>query len=138
MLEEVNERASRERNAVMHRCPESSDADAEQAKRDDLDGIQDLFNELGLRDMRAKDVLMGWRRLGKKEGDNDRSLLVIFKAKADRDRLLDRAPRLSRNPADFYKNINIVPDLTLKQRNMEKEMFKNAEQNNLQRNTEQK
>ena len=56
-----------------------------------MDGIQDLFNELGMRDMLAKDVLIGWRRLGKKNNDENRPLLPIFKMKVDRDRFLDRA-----------------------------------------------
>ena len=69
----------------------------EVAQDDDGQGIQGLFNELGLLDMRARNVLLGWRRLGQKKDDQCRPLLLIFKTKADRDRLLDRAPRLSKN-----------------------------------------
>ena len=64
--------------------------------------------------MIAKDVLIGWSRLGKKHGlgeDHDRPLLLVFRAKADRDVLLARAPRLSSHEREFYRNVNIVPDL---------------------------
>ena len=120
----------------MHRCPESKE-EGEKASDDDVDGVQDLLNELGLREMKVREVLLGWRRLGKK-GEADRPLLLIFRTKVDRDRLLDRAPRLSRNSKEFYRNISIIPDLTQRQRKMEQDMFKEAEQRNLERTEEQK
>ena len=128
VLQEVTDRASRERNLVMHSCPESMATVEETAKGDDLEGIKDLFVQLGLRDINAGEALLGWRRLGKKEETRSRPLLLIFKYREDRDRLLDRAPRLSKNIDEFYRNISIVPDLTMKQRKMEQEMFKKAEQ----------
>ena len=93
--------------------------------------------ELGLRDMDPRDVLLGWRRLGKKDGEVSRPLLLVFISKSDRDELLDRAPRLSRNPEEYYKNISIFPDLTFKQRKMEKKLFEQTERNNLTRSDEQ-
>ena len=137
ILEEVTDRASWERNVVMH-CSEDPQAESdEQAKQSDLDGIKDLFMELGLRDMDPRDVLLGWRRLGKKDGEASRPLLLVFISKSDRDKLLDRAPRLSRNPEEYYKNISIFPDLTFKQRKMEKQLFEQTERNNLTRSDEQ-
>ena len=65
VLEEVTERASKERNVVIHKCFESDAAVEETAQGDDFRSIQGLFNELGLRDMVASDVLIGWRRSGK-------------------------------------------------------------------------
>ena len=136
VLEEVNDRASRERNVVFHRCPEYHDES--KAKEGDLDGIRGLFAQVGLSDMDPGEVLLGWRRLGKRnDPDSARPLLVIFKNKADREKLLERAPRLSRNPDEFYRNISIVPDLTQKQRVMEQQMFKQAEQSNLKRSGDQ-
>ena len=138
VLQEVSDRASRERNVVLHRCIESPrEVGEEQAKADDLAGTQTLFNELGLREMKAEEVLIGWRRLGKAGENIDRPLLLIFRTKEDRAKLLNRAPRLSRNSDETFKNISIVPDLTPKQRQMEKEMFKQAERNNLARTEDQ-
>ena len=107
------------------------------AHGDDMKGIKDLLSQLGLGDLNADDALLGWRRLGKKEEGKTRPLLLIFKHKGDRDRLLDRAPRLSKNSEDYYRNISIVPDLTMKQRKMEQEMFQKAEQQNLRRTREE-
>jgi len=139
VLQEVTERASRERNAVIHRCPElkGSEVTPDQLRERDLSGIQDLFNQIGLKDMIAKDVLIGWSRLGRKGGELDRPLILIFRVKADRDILLDRAPRLSRHEREFYRNVQIVPDLTPQQRQMEQRMFRQAEKNNLERTEEQ-
>ena len=87
--------------------------------------------------MVARDVLLGWRRLGQKNSDNQpRPLLLIFKTKADRDRMLDRAPGLSRNRDEEYRSISIVADLTQKQRKLEQEMFNRAEKLNLERSPE--
>ena len=137
VLQEVTDRASRERNLVMHSCPESIAAVEETAKGDDLKGIKDLFDQLGLGDINVDRALLGWRRLGRKEDGKSRPLLLIFKHREDRDRLLDRAPRLSKNTDEYYRNISIVPDLTMKQRKMEQEMFKKAEQQNLSRSREE-
>ena len=51
ILEEVSERASKERNVVLHQCTESNATTPEEAAQDDLIGIQSLFNEIGLREM---------------------------------------------------------------------------------------
>ena len=136
ILEEVAERSSKERNVVLHNCMESNALNLEEAQRDDLVGVQTLFNELGLREVAAKEVLVGWRRLGQKKNDSSRPLLLIFKARSDRDRLLDRAPRLSRHQDEEFRKISIVSDLTQKQRKLEQDMFKRAEKLNLERSSE--
>ena len=67
--------------------------------------------------MEAKRVLVGTRRLGERKArENPRPLLLIFKLKEDRDFLLGRAPRLSRETDIYWRDINIVADLTKKQR----------------------
>ena len=137
VLEEIAERGSRERNVVCHKCPESHVNVPEDAKRDDMDGVQGLFEHLGLA-MRADQVLIGLRRLGKVRDDGQaRPLLLIFKNKQDRDKLLERAPRLSKDQESYWRDINIVADLTQKQRQLEQSMFKRAEEQNLARNTEE-
>ena len=118
VLEEIAERGSRERNVVCHKCPESHVNVPEDAKRDDMDGVQGLFEHLGLA-MRADQVLIGLRRLGKVRDDGQaRPLLLIFKNKQDRDKLLERAPKLSKDKESYWRDINIVADLTQKQRQL--------------------
>ena len=67
ILEEIAERSSKDRNLVLHNCLESNASNPEEAQRDDLVGVQTLFNELGLREVVAKEVLLGWRRLGQRK-----------------------------------------------------------------------
>ena len=137
VLEEIAERGSRERNVVCHKCPESHVSVPEDASGDDMAGTQGLFEHLGLT-MRADQVLIGLRRLGKVRDDGQaRPLLLIFKNKQDRDKLLERAPRLSKDQESYWRDINIVADLTQKQRQLEQSMFKRAEEQNLARNTEE-
>ena len=68
VLEEINERGSRERNLVVHSCTESGATEEQELKEDDMEGIQGLFDQLGLR-MNVDNVLIGVRRLGKVRTD---------------------------------------------------------------------
>ena len=76
------------------------------------------------------------RGLGKRER-MARPLLVIFKYKADRDMLLEKTPRLSKDFDEYWRSINIVADLTQRQRKLEQNMFKRAEDQNLNRKGEE-
>ena len=138
VMEEIAERGSRERNLVCYKCPEADTTDVEAAKAADMAGVQGLFDHLGLA-KRAEHVLIGLRRLGKLREDlQTRPLLLIFRNRWDRDMLLEKAPRLSRDEEEYWRSINIVADLTTKQRQLEQNMFKRAEDQNLARSlTEQ-
>ena len=137
VLEEMAERGSRERNVICHKCPESSASVPENAREDDMTGTQGLFDHLGL-NMRANHVLIGLRRLGKvREDGQARPLLLIFRNKQDRDNLLEKAPRLSKDQEEYWREINIVADLTQKQRQLEQNMFKRAEAQNLSRTNDE-
>ena len=138
ILEEMAERGSRERNVVCHKCPESEFSVPEDAKSSDMEGTQGLFYHLGL-PFRAYQVLIGLRRLGKLAGSagQPRPLLLIFRNKGDRDMLLQRAPRLSKDRDEYWTRVNVVPDLTMRQRKLEQDMFKRAEGKNLSRSTEE-
>ena len=126
-MEEMSERGSRERNVICHKCPEPETTGVEEARSIDMEGVQGVFDHLGL-SMRAEKVLVGLRRLGKVR--EDRPLLVIFKYKVDRDRLLEKTPKLSNDMDEYWRSINIVADLTQRQRKLEQNMFKRAEDQN--------
>lgn len=137
ILEEMAERGSRERNVVCHKCPESTATIPEETRISDMEGTQGLFDHLGVH-LKAEQVLIGLRRLGKVRSDGQaRPLLLIFKNKGDRDMLLEKAPRLSRDKEEYWNNINIVPDLTQRQRQLEQTMFKRAEDQNLERSIDE-
>ena len=137
VLEEIAERGSRERNVICHKCPESPASIPEDARVDDMAGTQGLFDHLGLA-MRAEHVLIGVKRLGKiREDGQARPLLLIFRNKQDRDKLLEKSPRLSKANEEYWREINIVADLTQRQRELEQNMFKRAEAQNLARNNDE-
>ena len=134
VLNEVTERNSRERNLVLHGC-EESDA------KGDMEGLVGLLTRLGTR-LGASDVVSA-RRLGeiRERGtarDSNRPLLAVMKTKADRDVVLASAPRLAKDVDSYYHNISIKTDLTKHQRKEEANMYKQAEERNLDRTTEEK
>ena len=137
MLEEISERGSRERNIVCHNCPESALEGKEEKEDDDWRGVQGLLDHLGT-GLNADRALLGVRRLGKSRSDDtSRPLLLIFRHKNDRDLLLEKAPRLSKDQKEYWRKISVVVDLTKKQRELEHGMFKRAEERNLTRSTEE-
>ena len=64
-------------------------------------------------------------------------MMWLLGHKSDRDLLLEKAPRLSKNQEEYWRNISVVADLTKKQRELEQSMFKRAEERNLTRSTEE-
>ena len=58
---------------------------------------------------------------------------MIFKHKSDRDALLEKVLRLSRDEAKYWRKISVVPDLTIKQRELERNVFKKAHDRKLNR-----
>ena len=83
-------------------------------------------------------MLIGLRRLGKVRDDGlARPLLLIFRNKQDRDNLLEKAPTLSKAQEEYWRAINIVADLTQRQRQLDRNMLKQAEDQNLARNNDE-
>ena len=110
VLDEINERGSRERNLLVHKCKESGAVDEKDLKEDDMEGVQSLFDQLGL-NMSVDNVLIGVGRLGQIRTDGQsRPMLLIFKRKEDRHIMIDRAPRLSRGQDEYWRNISVVAD----------------------------
>ena len=122
---------------MLHNRLESSASGLEEVQHDNMMGVQSLFNELGLRKLASKEVLVGCRRLGQKKDNHHRPLLLIFKTRIDGGaKLLVRAPRLSRHQEEEFRNISIVANLTQKRRKLEQDMFKCAEKLNLERSSD--
>ena len=134
VLMEVTEGSSRERNIVLHGCEESD-------HKGDLDGVAGLLSKIGTR-LGAPDVI-SVRRLGevREKGtgrDSNRPLLAVMKSKSDRDEVLAAAPKLAKDEDEYYRKISIKADLTKNQRNEEANLYKQGEEKNLSRSTDQK
>ena len=46
---------------------------------------------------------------------------------------MEKVPRLSRDEDEYWRKISVVPDLTMKQRELERNMFKKSQERNLNR-----
>ena len=77
------------------------------------------------------------RRLGGRgEKEGPRPILLGLKFTADMEHVLDRTWMLSKSSSKAAQEINIVRDLTVRQRQREAEMFKDACRKNLERSIE--
>jgi len=121
MMEEIAERASRERNLLIH-CWEESTEPGENLNllfhelRSELDSIADLITT---------------RRLGKVRQNGPRPLLIVLKNKAARDELLGKAPKLAKSSDPKFKKVSIKADLTERQRKLEKGLGARARELNM-------
>ena len=77
------------------------------------------------------------RREGEKREGVDRPLKVVFRRKEDRDTVLSNAYKLARVRENMWKSVSIKADLTMKQRNMERDLEKTAASKNLTRSKEE-
>jgi len=125
MLEEMQERESRRLNIVIHGIEEQDGPgeNREKAERD-KEACGRIFSamEAGVR----RDQIKFCRRIGERARD-PRPLIVGLKSEEPRRKILENARRL---PTTKYENVNIVADLTRKQRQEEVKKREEAERRN--------
>ena len=78
------------------------------------------------------------RREGEKRDGVTRPLKVVFRSKEDRDKVLSSSFKLARARDEVWQRVSIKTDLTLKQRNLERDLEKSAVSKNLTRSREEK
>ena len=76
------------------------------------------------------------RREGEKKQGVTRPLKVVFRSREDRDKVLSNSFKLARSQEEVWQRVSIKADLTLKQRNLEKDLEKSAASKNLTRSKE--
>ena len=125
--EEYREREARKLNIIMHRVKEPSDQarTAEDRKAEDTTECVKIFRALGLED-EAKQGIKHCRRVGER-GTEPRPLVVVIRSEDTRTKMLEKARNLRETE---YKEVGIVPDLTVGQRREEQEMVEEAERRN--------
>jgi len=126
LLEELEDRELRKLNVVFHgvgECPAEAAAGAERIEWD-KQSCQNIFAELCL------STTMGdikfCRRLGERR-EGPRPLLVGFHTEGERSNVLRNAPRLERTK---FSDVQVVPDLTKRQRERESGMRDEAQRRN--------
>ena len=134
VFEELAERDRRATNVIIFDVQESTDQDKRVRDERDLGGLLQLFKEIGV-DTTLDSVKLARREGVRKEGEA-RPLKVVFRCKEDRDKVLSSSFKLAR-AKEVWQKVSIRADLTLKQRNMERELEKYTASKNLTRSREE-
>ena len=131
--EEYREREARRCNVVMHRIREAGDElrTGEDRKRHDFDQCKKIFSTLGMEEDR--DEVKVCRRIGER-GQEPRPMVVVLKTEETKRKLLEAARSLKDTE---YEDVGIVPDMTVQQRNEEKQMMVEVDRLNEEELTEE-
>jgi len=126
LYEELRERELRKKNVVFHGVGELQAEKSTWEERVEWDkkSCLNIFSALAL-DM-GVEAIRFTRRLGEK-GKDPRPLLTGFHTETERAKLLKNAKKLE---STVFKDVNVVPDLTKRQREEEAELKKEADKKN--------
>jgi hypothetical protein len=132
LFEELRERDQRKLNLILHGVEEPTDniEDLRERQEADKDTCGIIFKAIRARATRSS--LKFCRRIGKR-GRDPRAMVIGLYSEHDRRNLLERSRDLQHTR---YKDVNIVPDLTKKQRAEEVKMKEEAERRNRDLTTE--
>ena len=118
------ETINREGNVVVFRLNESSDTNAEDARKKDKKTIIDVFSTITDGLVKESDVKTVYR-LGPLVKDTVRPLMVKFRSKMIKNMIMENRSKLSRL-GDNIKNIGFGDDLTREQRQIRKTLVAEA------------
>ena len=137
-IREIDDRMEKSYNLVVHRVPESTLEDPKERAAHDAFMIKVTMEKyLGIEGMDTDNKVRFIRRLGgRREEEEARPILLGLKFTADMELVLDRSWMLGRSNSKAAQAINIVRDLTVRQRQREADMVKEAYRKNLERNQE--
>jgi hypothetical protein len=122
IMEEMSMREEKRKNVVIHGMSEANATEGWRRMEADKKGLNDIFTVLDINIVAETDVEF-CRRVGEKS-DRDRPLVVGFFTDWARSTLLKNSRFLAETE---LSHISIVPDLTEKQRRMEREIVAEAE-----------
>ena len=130
LLEEQKERESRRNNVVIHSIDEAVEAiySVEERKEVDVNNVQELFHKIGS-EVDVKKEIKFLARLGDKDAEKPRPLLVGFASTTAKDNVMANAKKLKEMDAPL-NNVNIIHDITPKQRKEEQKLFTEAKKKN--------
>ena len=117
ILQELEQRRSRECNVVISGLPEKLDGDVNERFCHDLQQFRKLSTAVGIDQL----VVLETRRLGRSKGDGKRLLQVKLKSIHDRNIILKSSKALRSNPD--YPSTYINRDLTIYQQKKRKELL---------------
>ena len=109
---EIEDRKRRETNLVFFNVPEHRNPRGEGNKLQDIDDIQRLSSSLGLGNLQITHCF----RLGKKSSTTNRPLKLVLEMKSQKQFLLDNAKLVPEKAPMSLRQVIIVRDMTIKQR----------------------
>ena len=126
-INEVNDQRTRARNIIIHGVDEDADADKTQTKKKDEEFVNSLLQSMTVNDLAFKSV----NRIGIKNADKKRPMLVLMNSEADKDRIIQNLTKLKGQ--ENYKGVSVTEDYTVAERKMltewrEKAKAKNTEE----------
>ena len=128
IFRELTERENRKENLLIHKLPEPSANRPADKKKEDQTSLSNILLAMNCTVDIDKDVKFHYRAGERQEEGRARPLVVGFRDPVIRDRVLNHCRNLSSHPT--YKDLNVVADLTARQRKEEEEMRKEAEKRN--------
>ena len=139
VIREIDDRMDKSNNLVVHRMPESTAEDPTERTAHDTAIIKVLMEKyMGLTGMDTDNKVRFIRRMGKKgEREEARPILLGLKFTADLETILDRSWMLGQSSNKAAQEVNIVRDLTVRQRQREADLVTEACKKNLVRNIEE-
>ena len=138
-IREVDDRMDKSYNLLVYSVPESNSGDPKDRAEHDAAMIEAIMGRhLSIEGMNTENKVKFVRRLGARgEREDLRPILLGLKFTADIELVLDRTWMLSRSSSKAAQEINIVRDLTVRQRQKEADMVKDALKKNIERSTEE-
>jgi hypothetical protein len=137
VFKEVKERESRQVNLVVHGLAEPPETikDGRERAAADNSKVQELV-DLIQAGVQVSEAIRYNKRLGAKKDHEARPLLLGFRCREDKDKILSKAPKLAR-AEEPWDRVNVVPDMTKRQRQEDKDVKEEAERKNNDMNEEE-
>lgn len=124
-IDEEKEKDKRKNNIIIYRMEESKSADFETRMNEDYHILDDLFRKVLQVDCRVDKDITNILRLGKKESDKSRPLLVSFRSGLLKNQVMESLAKLA-DASAVFKNLSITHDMTLRERQRCKELLGEA------------
>ena len=136
VFSELRERENRKQNLVIHNLEESGSRNKEDRIRDDKKLLHDVLRQMDVKANVDKEIKF-ITRIGRKPDEGSRPLLIGFKDQRLRDDVLDCSYRLN-DCGEPWCDVNVIPDLTNRQRKEEREIRAEAKRLNDERSEDDK
>ena len=122
--DEINDQRSRARNIIIHGVKEVADANKSEAKKFDEDFVRNMQKTMAIEELKIVTI----NRIGVKNPDRTRPLLITMSNEEDKDILLRNLTKLKDQVV--YKGVSVTEDYTVAERKLLTEWRDKAKEKN--------